>query len=330
MVADYQKKKQWEINQAKGGALLSQTNLKVLAIAIIVASFAVWGLVETSGRPEPATVATAPKSGVVAPCRTERGESQVHLPESKSENRPTDGSRGIADSLRPFVEASYQSVDSNAYPRGLEAAISEIGESKDGRMAFDTARTLSRCRFISLELDAFRENVGTVRDPAVRKALDDQFIEKNKLHSLCQTFSGDVLDAQKQMLHVALNAGVVGSAASLLTLGVDDGRIRRTVLADAKAGELISLALVAGGDPARFSIDPAVQAAFRGGLVSAANSRGLGGVSLSALVLAQRIGAIESPASGEFRPGDVRQTDGGALQTQIVEAIQRRYREGKL
>ncbi len=207
-----------------------------------------------------------------------------------------------AGARRPFEASAAllpaeELVDWRQLPRGLGASLAEAREVGNGQLAYVVAQALQRCTSISSEMAAYRENAGHLNDAKLRRILADQFAEKQRIYSQCQTVQGDVKSQQLQMLEVALAGNVVGAAASLLTHGQDSGRIRAAVLADAKAGDLISLALVASGEPEKYSMDASSQRIFQSALVTAANSTELREVASSALVLAQKWNAYRLAAA---------------------------------
>lgn len=243
------------------------------------------------------------------------------------------------------------SIDWSQLPRGLGSSLAEAKESNNGNLAFVVAQVLERCLTISTEMDAHRENAGRVSDPDVRRALTDQFAEKQRVFSQCQTVQGDMRSTRLEMLSLASRQGVVGAASRLLVSGQDSDFIRRSVLADAKVGELISLALVAGGDPHKYSVDPASQRIFQATLVAAAESAELQDVAGSALLLARQWATYQmataapseanltlarqvwegKSAGVEFNTTQLEKNgNGNEIAAQLLEAIRRRYQTDNL
>jgi hypothetical protein len=242
--------------------------------------------------------------------------------------------------------AGPSGLDWTRFPRGLAAHASEAIDTSNGEMASQVASALLRCKFVERDMASYRDNLGKVQQVPIRKALEADYQELQRMASQCQTVPGDVGALRRQTLEVAERQGIVGAALELFGEGVRSAELGGKVVADARRGHLGSLAIAASGNPSDFSLTQAEAQVLRYALVLAAQDPQLKTTASGYLDMAQRFNAIDAHMSqpsksnaaaameswrgvGAGKPFDQSQVDEATRQAaeQILVQLRARYRQ---
>ncbi len=190
------------------------------------------------------------------------------------------------------------------YPSGLMGAADQALRRQDGPGAYDLVRILEACARLPEKLERTRQQVSDMQarralEPADRSWTEQLLTAMQQDQAHCQALTGDVKVLRRQLLEVAVRAGVEGSGMDLLTDGVEEPWVMRQVLREAESGDGFGLRKLAKGDipqATRLQRDAARDALVRGARDPALNGDPVDGLQMHLDAVERRIAMEESRA----------------------------------
>ncbi len=252
---------------------ISSTNGKLkwafLSAALVAAAMVAgkhWNNAPVPAEPAP-RLAMPEEAVVAAPTEAIAPTSRVSLPANPAEAMG-EPPRRIADPPKSLVTLA----DWSRYPSGLMVAVNEALQQQDGLAAYELVRILRDCAGLPEYMEGVRANFADMQTRGILKQdsrhLADMFLasmQRDQAH--CQTLTGDSKILRRQLLQVAVRAGVHGSGMSLLSDGIEVPWVTQQVLREAEAGHGLALQTLANGDipqATRLQRDAARDALVRG------------------------------------------------------------------
>lgn len=237
------------------------------------------------GRPRDVSVAVNAASGVMSSQAQTVGPAEAGQSMSR-----------VAAPSKPVITLA----DWSRYPSGLLVAAEQVIGRRDGAEAYALVGILEDCARLPKKLEETRQQLAELNARRTLTPGDRQWT--NRLMNLmqqdqahCQVLTGDLKALRRQLLEVAVRAGVEGSGVDLWSDGNEEPWVGRQVLREAEAGDAAALRKLALGDisqATRLQRDAARDALVRGARDSSLNEELFDNVQ-SHLNLVERHVAVE-------------------------------------
>jgi hypothetical protein len=168
-------------------------------------------------------------------------------------------SRGEASKVSPFggqkseVPKASESAQSDRWQKSPGTLLAQAQRSisdKDGARAFELANLVWECSMMPGYMSALNEAPASP-NPSIAARMKERRLAVQREFSSCQTLGGNESDLRQlrlQLLDTAVEARVVGAAATSFMLGVRSPAVLHGVVIDAKAGNLESIQWVSSYD----------------------------------------------------------------------------------
>ncbi|HLO93360.1 MAG TPA: hypothetical protein VK195_03520 [Burkholderiaceae bacterium] len=217
------------------------------ALLIGAALFGVWSTGDSSLSENPAGMASGRRPKTMLPVEDARMSSQFPMDTATPATGPLTSSRTASSS------AMVTLADWKLYPGGLMAAADQALRQKEGKQAYELVRIVDACDGLQVRLEGTRQNFADLQTQGILKPSDRHLAEsllasmqRDQAH--CQALHGDLKGLRRQLLEVAVRAGVEGSGVALLLSGVEEPWVTSQVLREAEGGDGMALRMLASGD----------------------------------------------------------------------------------
>lgn len=292
-------------------------------IAIVVAAMAWYG------------VPPEDRAKVVGTAHSERPNFVVPVPavvptsaqmSANPSPPPVFGSASAVEENTRSREARQQRRDQ--YLGTLNDQIEKALTIKDGEMAADLAAKLLDCDVNALVMAVNGSNGGgAAADPALQAIRIARLQEYQRQFASCQTVPGNRTQVRLQLLDIAIEQKVVGSAVNGFNAGVRRPDVLQQVALDAAQGELSSLFTVAAYKSTLFGIDAAAQQSARYAL-KIASEDGTVGPRISNLLKNAEVFSVslagEKSAKFDFsNMSDTTRAEGAAIAARLIQRLTR-------
>lgn len=220
----------------------------VFVVVLAAALIAAWG----SGEPTPsfdiADKASRETARAVPTLDAARPLSEPPMDAAAPATVPSSGSTAAASAVAAVTLADWK-----RYPGGLMAAADQALRQQSGKQAYELVRIIDACGGLPARLERTRQNLADLQTQGILKPNDRQLAETllasmQRDQAQCQVLSGDLKGLRRQLLEVAVRAGIDGSGVALLPSGVEEPWVTTQALREAEGGEGMALRMLASGD----------------------------------------------------------------------------------
>lgn len=264
------------------------------------------------------TEVSAPAAPVVLGKPSNSSAASTGTPVVQGARRGGEGTAGIQSSGVSKIEMPPE-FDLSKYPRGLRSQVDEVLEAgEQGQLAYELASILNKCRGVESRMDLIQQARPSVRDLRLSSYYEANYLELQKLAAQCQTLGGDLGSMRIRLLNLALQSGVVSSAAELYSEGVTDRRVLASILSDASAGDLSSIMRIAmvGREGAQFTSSQIALSRYV--LLLALNDPAVGQLVAPLVGEVQRMGIVLGLAPGQASELEARLQAALATKSDVV------------
>lgn len=228
--------------------MISHRKLSYLGMLALVGIAGLWQWTRFDVAPQTAVVRSAESPAV--PQTAQHAQVSQSLSAGTTVSEPT-----------PKVSGS---LNWGMYTGTMQDQVQKALADRDGPVAADLAAKLQTCD-LNLFKQAFRGSLGgdSSADPAVQAIRNERLQEEQREVSACQTVAGDHAQVRLQLLNVAVEQKVFGTADAAFQTGVRSPDVLKQMVGDAREGSLHSLLQVATYNATLFGIDADTQSAVR-------------------------------------------------------------------
>lgn len=266
----------------------------------------------------PGTESSEPSTTLVVGQASASSGASTGVSAEREPRRQGDGETAGRSPGVPQIEISPE-FDFAKYPRGLRSAVDEVLETgQQGRLAFELASILGKCRRVGFKMDLILESLPAVHDSHFRKYYEASYAALQKLEAQCQTLGGDLAAIRIELLELARQSGIESSAAELYGEGVTHAQVQASILSDARAGDLSSILQVALGGRGEAKFTEAQVTMNRYVLLLAQGDPVTGPLVAPLVSEVQRMGVVQRLAPGQAGETEARLQAALASKTDVL------------